>query len=46
MPIKEIEDDMPKGVIWSPQHAIDSTMVHEIKEKLFEKGEEVISIAD
>lgn len=41
---KEIEEDMFKGVVWTPEQAIDYGLVHEIKRELFEKGADVVQV--
>jgi len=44
--LKEVEDDMFKGVIWTPKQAIDYGLVHDIKTKLFEKGADVEQVRE
>jgi ATP-dependent Clp protease protease subunit len=44
--LKEVEEDMFRGVVWSSQQAIDFGLVHEIKGQLFEKGADVVSIVE
>jgi len=39
--LKEIEADMYKGVVWTPEQAINYGLVHEIRTELFEKGADV-----
>ena len=39
--LKEVEADMYRGVVWTPDQAIGFGLVHEIKTKLFEKGADV-----
>ena len=41
---KDIEDDMFKGVVWTPDQAVANGLVHEIKTALFEKGADVVSV--
>jgi len=41
---KEIEEDMFKGVVWTPEQAVGYGLVHEIKKELFEKGADVIQV--
>jgi ATP-dependent Clp protease protease subunit len=41
---KEIEDDMFKGVIWTPEQAVANGLVHQIKKELFEKGADVVQL--
>lgn len=44
--LEEVEQDMFRGVVWNPQEAIDYGLVHEIKEPLFEKGADTVSIVE
>lgn len=39
--LKEIENAMYKGVVWTPKQAMEYGLVHEISTKLFEKGADV-----
>lgn len=41
---KEVEDDMLKGVVWTPEQAVGNGLVHEIRRELFEKGADVVQI--
>jgi ATP-dependent Clp endopeptidase proteolytic subunit ClpP len=36
--LEEVENDMYKGVVWTPEQSIDYGLVHEIRTQLFEKG--------
>jgi len=40
----EIEKDMFKGVVWTPEQAVKLGLVHEIKRELFPAGSDVIQI--
>lgn len=39
--LKEIEEAMYKGAVWTPKQATEYGLVHEIRAKLFEKGADV-----
>lgn len=42
--IKEIEEDMLKGVVWTPEQAIANGLVHEVRKELFERGADVVQL--
>jgi ATP-dependent protease ClpP protease subunit len=44
--LEEIERDMYKGVVWTPEQAIDYGLVHEIRTELFRKGEDVEQVRE
>jgi len=44
--LKQVEEDMFRGVVWTPKQAIEFGLVHEIREKLFEKGADVVQVTN
>jgi ATP-dependent Clp protease protease subunit len=42
--LENIETDMLRGVVWSPEQAIEYGLVHEIKSELYERGAEVSQV--
>lgn len=46
MSLEQVEGDMFKGVILTPQQAIKYGLVHEIKKALFEKGADVEQVTN
>jgi ATP-dependent Clp protease protease subunit len=42
--LKDVEKDMFKGVVWTPEQAVKNGLVHEIRQELFPAGSDVIKI--
>ena len=42
--LKDIEADMLRGVVWTPEKAMEYGLVHEIRGELFPKGAHIIKI--
>lgn len=42
--LENVENDMLRGVVWSPEQAVEYGLVHEIKSQLYERGAEVSQV--